>query len=295
MSKLPSSRRGGAGDGVLGPSGFLQTKVMVPRLGLGLLERSVLRERLSAHVQPTLTLISAPAGFGKTTLLSLWCQSVGEQGRAIAWLSLDQADNDPQRFWAYVVRAFEPKHGNVATHDNQLASLHQQPLETAVSTLLNTLTGLPHPVTLVLDDYHVIVEQAIHASLARFVANLPPTVRVVLASRTDPPLQLARLRIRGELMELRAADLCLTVDEIGTFVTNTLHVDLPGQVITALATATEGWIGAIQIAALGLRDQSDPAAIVSDLRGSHHHLVEYFAQEVLQHVPSHVQDLLLHT
>ena len=219
-----------------GPPGFLQTKVMVPRLGPGLLERSALMERLSLHMHRTLTLVSAPAGFGKTTLLCLWCQNLMEQGRAVAWVALDQADNDPQRFWAYVARAFQPMFGDVAPHNDQLALLHQQPLETAVSTLLNTLTGLPHLITLVLDDYHVIVEQAIHTSLAYFIANPPPTVRVVLASRTDPPLQLARLRIRGELMELRAADLCLTVDEIGVFVTSILQVDLPGEVMERLAS-----------------------------------------------------------
>jgi LuxR family maltose regulon positive regulatory protein len=294
---------------------ILATKLYVPRARPTLLSRPRLLVRLNAALQEPLILISAPAGFGKTTLLADWLASRSDESRVlnpelsektqnsklktqnfhVAWLSLDERDQDAHQFLRYLIAALQtiaPDCGRTALDwlDGALA-----PPETVLTLLVNDLIDLPNPSVLVLDDYHVVRAPAIHAAVAFLLDHLPPAVHLVLASREDPPLPLARLRARGQLAELRAADLHFTLDEAATLLDTGLGLRLDEGQIAMLVARTEGWATGLQLAGLALRDRPDPVAFVAAFAGSHRLVADYLMTEVIDLLPSDVRRFLLST
>jgi LuxR family maltose regulon positive regulatory protein len=257
--------------------------------------RSRLSERLSRGAESALTLVSAPAGFGKTTLLAEWLAVVAAGGRSVAWLSLDQRDNDPALFWTYVVAALNT--GAPGDGAGALSHLQppQPPNEAGLVALLNDLDAISNDVVLVLDDYHVIDARDVQDGMAFLLEHLPPQIHLVIASRTDPPLPLARLRGRGELAEIRAADLRFTPSEAAAYLNEVMGLVLTAADVAALEGRTEGWIAALQLAALSMQGREDTAAFIDGFAGDDRYIVDFLAEEVLQRQPEHVQHFLLQT
>jgi LuxR family transcriptional regulator, maltose regulon positive regulatory protein len=238
---------------------LLLTKLSVPSARPSLVPRPRLSERLEEGMGGKLTLVSAPAGFGKSTLLSAWISDLSG-GRPVAWLSLDAADNDPARFWRYFVTAIDQlKPGSGETALALLSSPQAPSMEAVLTTLLNDLADLPTNAVLVLDDYHLIESQAIHEALTFLIEHLPPRLHLAIATRADPPLPLPRLRARGELNELRADDLSFTPEEAATFLNQAMGLNLSAENIAELEGRTEGWIAGLQMAALAMRNRADVA------------------------------------
>jgi LuxR family transcriptional regulator, maltose regulon positive regulatory protein len=311
--------------------GLLETKLAQPRLPAALVLRERLLRDLDAVFAYRLTLLSASAGWGKTTLLATWLASRTKGVMAslspqssvlstrVAWLSLDALDNDLTRFWVAVIAALRtcvPEFGAVA-----LAMLHSPqppPLTTILTALLNDLgdrgmgdggwgmgkeaaaSSITHPPSLILyililDDYHVIDDQAIHEALAFLLEHLPENLHLVLSSRVDPDLPLARWRVRGQLAEIRAADLRFTKAETATFFTQALGDTLAEDDVLRLERRTEGWVAGLQLAALAMRQREDRSAFVQAFSGSHRYLLDYVQEEVLERQPPAVQRFLLQT
>ena len=238
---------------------LLETKLHVPRWRRGLVARPRLSERLSRGAESALTLVSAPAGFGKTTLLAEWLAVAAAGGRSVAWLSLDQRDNDPALFWTYLVAALNT--GAPAVGAGALALLQppQPPNEAGLVALLNDLDAISNDVVLVLDDYHVIDTREVQDGMAFLLDHLPPGLHVVIAGRADPALPLARLRARGELAEIRAAELRFTPDETAAYLNGMMGLQLTARDVAVLEGRTEGWIAALQLAALSMQGRDDVA------------------------------------
>ena len=275
------------------PHTLLATKLFVPPTRANLVLRQRLLDRLQRGVQDKLTLICAPAGFGKSTLLSAW---VAGCARPAAWLSLDERDNDPVRFLTYLVAALQtiaPMLG--AGVLGLLQAPQPPPAESILTALLNELTTLPHNVVLVLDDYHVIDAKAVDTALAFLLEHLPPQMHLVLATREDPQFPLARLRVRGQMTELRAADLRFTSAEAAGFLTEVMGLTLAADDIDALETRTEGWIAGLQLAALSLQGHHDATSFIKKFTGSDHFVMDYLVAEVLDQQSASVQTFLLHT
>ncbi|MCA9912366.1 MAG: LuxR family transcriptional regulator, partial [Anaerolineae bacterium] len=272
---------------------ILATKLYTPVPRPGSVPRPRLIDRLNAGKHGKLTLISAPAGFGKTTLITEWISANNLQ---VAWLSLDEADSDPVRFLNYIVAALqtiEPEIG--AGILNLLESPQPPPIASLLTPLLNELTVIPYEFVLVLDDYHVLDSQEIDTALAFLIDNQPPQIHLVVTTREDPGLPLARLRVRGQLSELRAADLRFTTGEASEFLNSTMGLNLSADYIAALEQRTEGWIAGLQLAALSMQGQKDNRGFIDSFTGSHHFVLDYLMEEVLSHQPSHIQDFLLKT
>src|SRR5882757_2216772 len=242
---------------------LLETKLHVPRWRRNLVARSRLSERLSRGAESALTLVSAPAGFGKTTLLTQWLAAAPAQGRSVAWLSLDQRDNDPALFWAYFVGALNTAVQEVGASALPLLQPPQPPTEAGLATLLNDLDAISGDVVLVLDDYHVIEARGVQDGMAFLLEHLPPQIHLVIASRADPALPLARLRGRGELVEIRAADLRFTPVEAAAYLNEVMGLVLSAPDVAALEGRTEGWIAALQLAALSMQGRDDVAGFIS--------------------------------
>jgi LuxR family maltose regulon positive regulatory protein len=272
---------------------LLATKLHLPRPRPGLVSRPRLLERLHAGMRQQVVLVCTPAGFGKTTLLADWAQ--GRQ-RPVAWLSLDEADNDPVRFWRHVAAALD---GVVPGVAGRVGALLQGPqsasFEAAVAALVNQLAGVADEVVLVLDDYHLVRAPQVHRSFGFLLEHLPACLRLVLASRADPPLGLARLRAGGQLAELRAAELRFTVEEAAQLLRAALGPGLPETAVAALGDRTEGWVAGLQLAALSLRGHPDIAAFVRGFSGSHRFVLDYLAEEVLDRQPEPLRGFLLET
>jgi LuxR family maltose regulon positive regulatory protein len=238
-----------------------------------------------------LALVCTPAGFGKTTLLADWAQS---SKWLVAWLSLDPDDNDPVRFWRYVVAALDRASADVG---GEVLSLLTPPTVASshevVTALLNELEALPNELVLVFDDYQVIESAPIHESLTFFVSHLPPQLHLVIASRSDPPLLLARLRAQDRLAELRAADLRFTPEESRSFLQEVWGLDLSPDIAAALETRTEGWAVGLQLAALSLQGRPDPDAFLEGFTGTHRYVLDYLSEEVLERQPERVRSFLL--
>ncbi len=272
---------------------LLHTKLYIPPPRSKIVLRSRLIERLDEGLRCNLTLISAPAGFGKTTLVSEW---VAGSKRPVAWLSLDEGDNDPTRFLTYLVAALQtiaPKIG-----EGILAVLQspQTPLsEVLLTALLNEIAAIPDHFILVLDDYHMIDSEPIDQTLAFLLDHLPPHMHLVITTREDPSLPLPRYRVRGQLTELRAADLRFTPAEAGAFLNQMMNLNLSAENIAALETRTEGWIAGLQMAALSMQGREDIAGFIQAFSGSHRFVLDYLAEEVLQHQPEPVRSFLLQT
>ena len=255
--------------------------------------RPHLIERLHDGLDRNLTLVSAPAGFGKTTLVSTWACGCD---RPVAWLSLDDGDNDPTRFLSYVVaalRTISPNLGESALL--ALRSPQPAPTETLVAGVLNEIADAADSFVLVLDDYHVIDSRPVELAVAFLLEHLPPQMHLVIASREDPQLPLARLRARGQLSELRIKDLRFTPSEAAAFLEQAMSLDLTAEQIATLEARTEGWIAGLQLAALSLRGHADTARFVESFSGSHHFVLDYLLEEVLQRQSDRVQAFLLRT
>jgi LuxR family maltose regulon positive regulatory protein len=281
------------------PAPLLETKLYVPGPRRGLVPRPRLSQRLDRGTMSKLMLISAPAGFGKTTLLTEWLAAgpAGPaDGRLAAWLSLDRADNDPASFWTYVIAALRtvaPGVGETAL--TLLQAPQPPPIETVLTALLNDLGTVTRDIVLVFDDYHVIDARDVQDEMAFLLEHLPPRLRVVIASRTDPALPLARLRARGELVETRAAELRFTPDEAAAYLIGTMGLQLTARDVAALEGRTEGWIAALQLAALSMQGREDVAGFIAGFTGDDRYVVDYLAEEVLQRQSDRVQTFLLQT
>jgi LuxR family maltose regulon positive regulatory protein len=272
---------------------LLATKLRVPRGRADLLARPGLLRRLEEATDRELLLVSAPPGFGKSTLLGEWAR---HSRRAVAWLSLDPEDNDPARFWRYVVAAIEPIHPGLEERVVPLLHAPDPPApEVVAAAIVNELAADRRPFALVLDDYHVIESPAIHESLAFLLRRLAPGLRVVIAGRSDPPLALALLRARGQLAELRVPDLRFTAAEAAALLRETWGLDLPVESVAALAEKTEGWVAGLQLAALALQGSGDPVRRITEFAGSHRYILDYLTEEVLERQPEEVRSFLLET
>ena len=272
---------------------ILATKLYVPPPRPHAVLRPRLTERLNEGLHRKLTLISAPAGFGKTTLLGEW---VAGCERLAAWLSLDEADSDPTRFLAYLVAALQTIAPNIGEGVlGALQSPQPPPTESILTALLNEITTIPDDFVLVLDDYHVIDARAVDDALAFLLEHLPPRMHLVIATREDPQLPLARLRARGQLTELRAADLRFTPSEAAEFLKGVMGLDLSAEDIAALEDRTEGWIAGLQLAALSMRGREDVAGFIRAFAGDNRYIVDYLVEEVLQRQPERVRSFLLQT
>src|SRR5829696_4009653 len=274
---------------------LLSTKLSVPAVRSSLVPRTRLSGRLEEGQERKLTLLSAPAGFGKTTLLSAWVGEISG-GRPVAWLSLDPGDNDPVRFWRYYITAIDqlqPGSGESAL--TLLGAPQAPPIEAILTTLLNELADLPTDAVLVLDDYHLIESGAIHEALSFLIDHLPPRTHLIIATRADPPLPLSRLRAHGELNELRADDLRFMPEEAASFLNEFMGLKLTVEDIAELEGRTEGWIAGLQMAALAMRDHTDVAGFIASFTGSNRHVVDYLAEEVLWRQPEELRTFLLRT
>jgi LuxR family transcriptional regulator, maltose regulon positive regulatory protein len=284
-----------SGGDATGQDVLLATKLYVPRPPAGLVARPRLAEALADGRAGALVLVSAPAGFGKTALLAGWIRG---EGRPAGWLSLDAGDNDPARFWRHAAAALDPVCPGISARVGPL--LGPPPpasFQGPVTALINELAGAAgdDEVLLVLDDYHVIEAGAVHASVGFLLEHRPPGLRLVLASRSDPPLPLARLRARGQLTELRAADLRFTVDEAAALLRRAADAELPGGSVAALAGRTEGWAVGLQLVGLSLRGHHDAAGFVAAFSGSHRYILDYLTEEVLDRQPEQMRAFLLET
>ena len=277
-------------------SSLLATKFYVPKLRRGVVARPRLSERLSRGVESKLTLVSAPAGFGKTTLLAAWLAATPAGRRSVAWLSLDQADNHPVSFWTYLIAALQTVVPGVGA--SALVLLHEPqppPIETILARLLNELGAESNDIVLVLDDEHMVDALDIQGGMAFLLEHLPPRIHLVIATRADPALPLARLRGRGELVEIRATDLRFTPDEAAAYLNDVMDLDLTAQDIAALEGRTEGWIAALQLAALSIQGRDDIAGFIAGFAGDDRYIVDYLVEEVLQRQPDRVRRFLLET
>ncbi len=277
------------------PAPVLATKLYIPPSRRRVVLRPRLVERLNEGLAAghRLTLVSAPAGFGKTTLVSEW---VAGCGRPVAWLSLDEGDRDPSRFLTYLIAALQTVAPGIGEGElTVLQSPQPPPPESTLTALLNDVTTIPIAVVLVLDDYHVLDARPMDDALVFLVEHLPPQVHLVIATREDPALPLARLRARGQLTELRAADLRFTPSEAAAFLNQVMNLDLAAAEIAALEARTEGWIAGLQLAAISLQGRTDVAGFIASFAGSHHFVLDYLLEEVLHRQPESIQTFLLRT
>jgi LuxR family transcriptional regulator, maltose regulon positive regulatory protein len=275
------------------PTPILATKLYIPPLRPNVVSRPRLIERLNEGLHRKLTLISAPAGFGKTTLVSEWVEGIE---RPVAWLSLDEGENDPTRFLTYLVAALQTIAANIGEGvSGVLHSPQPPPSEAMLTALLNDITTIPDHFVLVLDDYHVIDAKAVDQALTFLLEHLPPHMHLVIATREDPPLPLARLRVGGYLTELRVTDLRFTHSEAAGFLNQVMGLTLSAEDIAALETRTEGWIAGLQLAAISLQGHQDATSFVTSFTGSHHFVLDYLVEEVLGQQSERVQTFLLRT
>lgn len=273
--------------------GLLTTKLHAPRPRAGLVQRPRLAERLQKGGSRRLTLVSAPAGSGKTTAVSQW---VHAGAMRVAWLSLDEGDNDRSRFWNYLLGAFQVHESGFGEAAALLLRSPEPPSnESLLTALINEVAQLREPWTLVLEDYHVIDNEEIHRGVTYLLDHLPPGLHVTIITRADPALPLARLRGSDDLVELRAADLRFTEEEVVTYLNEAMGLGLSAGDVAALEQRTEGWAAGLQMAALSLRGREDAAALIDSLTGSHRNILDYLAEEVLNRQPEPVRSFLLDT
>src|SRR5215210_6658780 len=273
---------------------ILRAKLYVPRYRANAVPRSRLHELLDEGARHDLTVVSAPAGFGKTTLLADWSQ---RSELPVAWVSLDERDDDPARFLLYLIAAIETIHEGFGTTTRAfLGSLQsREELEPVLTALSNEILELPRDFVLVLDDYHSIRSEAIHDALAFLLDHWPPPMHLVIAGRTSPPLPLPRLRARGRLIELGAPDLRFTQEEAADFLGRTMGLNLSAERVAALEKGTEGWIAGLQLVAHALKDREEEFRSMEPIAGRARHVFDYLAEEVLSRQPEDVREFLLET
>ena len=272
---------------------LLKTKLFIPPVRPELIERPRLIARLNQGLARPLILVSAPAGSGKTVLLSDW---VRQADLPAAWLSLDESDQDLIRFINYLCRALQTIQADTGKAAlAMLQSPQRQPLESVLTTLINDITAIPEAFILILDDYHFIQDQSIHELIRYFLDHAPPQLHLVIATRADPPLNLARLRAYGQIAELRQADLRFSQAEAGELLQRVMGFSLPTDQVEVLLDHTEGWAAGLQMAAATLRGQENTAALIRAFTGSNRYILDYLVEEVLLRQPENVQSFLLQT
>lgn len=271
---------------------ILTTKLYIPPPRPKVIQRPRLIERLNEGMHGKLTLVSASAGFGKTTLVSEW---VAGCRRPAAWLSLDEGDDDPSRFLSYLIAAIRTIRVNIGEGLFGALQSPQPPIESILTNLINEITAAPDPFILVLDDYHMINAKPVDNILIFLLEHLPPQMHLVIATRMDPDLPLARLRVRGQLTELRAADMRFNPTEAAGFLTQVMSLKLSSEEIILLETRTEGWIAGLQLAAISLQGHKDAASFIKSFTGSHRFVLDYLVEEVLQQQSESIQTFLLYT
>ncbi len=276
---------------------LLTTKFYFPTTRPSLVRRPRLVQRLQAGLRGPLTLISAPAGSGKTTLVSEWRDGPGA-GMPVAWLSLDEADNDPTRFLAYLLAALETlQAGLTGGTSGLLTGSPLPPIETIMTDLLNALGDFPQEFILALDDLHVVTDKTVHQALGFLLDHQPPGLHLLFLTRADPPLLLSRLRARGQLTEIRMEHLRFSVDEAACFLNQAMGLDLTGGQVAALEKRSEGWIVGLQMAALSLqgREPGNTAEFIADFSGNNHYILDYLVEEVLSRQPEALREFLIKT
>jgi ATP/maltotriose-dependent transcriptional regulator MalT len=276
------------------PVVLLAAKSAPPAIRSQLIERPALIKILSAEPSPRLTLLSAPAGWGKTTLLAQWVSGADDRRRR-GWLSLDASDNDPARFWACAVAALDKASPGVAPRAFELIKMGADARQVVLPTLLDELAAVDYQITLILDDYHLVENRTVHEQVGFVVERLPQTFRLVIATRSDPMLPLARLRARGDLLELRAEELRFQAGEAADLLDGVLGLDLADADIHLLHRRTEGWAAGLYLAALSLAGRADVAAFIKTFAGDNRHIVDYLMDEVLDGQPSPLRNFLLRT
>ena len=294
-SSLRSPRQAGG----ISPTGpvLLRSKLRPPPVRAGLVPRARLDATLEAGTRGRLCLVDAPAGSGKTTLLAQWCLA-DQASRSVAWVSLDESDDDPVRFWVYVIEAFrvvEPGIGEGPLALLQGSGSADVLTQVVLPQLLNELATSGVELSLLLDDYHLISSSTCHDTLGFFVDHLPANVHVVLSTRVDPPLQLARLRASGELTELRIADLGFTDAEAASLLQDAMELDLTPKEVQRLWERTEGWAAGLVLAGLSLRGRADPEPFIASFEAGHRHVVDYLGSEVLARQPEPLRAFMLRT
>ncbi|MGH3146711.1 MAG: hypothetical protein ACRDTR_13025 [Rubrobacter sp.] len=268
---------------------ILRAKLYVPRGRPNVVPRPRLHEQLNEGVRRELTVVSAPAGFGKTTLLADWSR---DSELPVAWVSLDERDDDPVRFFSYLIAAIGTIHEGFGDATRAfLSSLQsQEELEPVLTAFSNEILELPHDFVLVLDDYHAIRSETIHDALVFLLDHSPPPMHLVVAGRTSPPLPLPRLRARGRLTELGVKDLRFTLEETADFLGRTMGMNLTAERVATLDKRTEGWIAGLQLAAHALGGGENDASPVEAFAGSTRHVFDYLADEVLSRQPQDVRE-----
>ena len=273
---------------------MIKTRISAPRLRANLVSRPRLLHLLDRGTTRALTLICAPAGYGKTTLILEWIASLEKTGAAaLSWLSLDPGDNDPSLFLSYLVATLEnenPQLGGEARA--MLSAFPPPPFQSVLGALINDLLAADLPIRLVLDDYQYISNPVIHEGMAFFLERIPAGVHLIIATRSDPPLLLARLRARDQLVEVRADALRFTPDEVTEFLNRAMGLSLSYEDISALETRTEGWIAGLQMAALSMQGRTDVSGFIQAFSGSHRYILDYLAEEALNRQPAEVQQFL---
>ena len=273
---------------------LLQTKLYIPSRRPGLLSRPHLIAKLDGGWPGKLLLLSAPAGYGKTTLVTEWIDQI-HADTLVCWLSLDEEDSDPQQFFSYLAAAIRP----LSETQSGLPQLLQSPqpllAKSMMAAFINDVVPVSSPLLLILDDYHAIESVEIDRAIAFLLDHLPPQMRLVITSRADPGFPISRLRARGELTELRVNDLRFTEAEVAQFFQQSMNITLSSDHIAALEARTEGWIAGLQMAALSMQDRDDIDGFVASFTGSHRFIMDYLVEEVLTHLPTDQQDFLLQT
>ena len=270
---------------------ILQTKLNIPQNRPSLIARPHLVAELNGGLSGKLSLVSAPPGFGKTTLVAEWIQQLPPE-QEVAWLSLDKGDNDPTHFFAYLIAALQTINAGIG-QDLTVAQL--PPPEAVMGSLINDITAVSQAIVLVLDDYHVLIEPAVHQALMYLVEHMPGHMHLVIISRADPPFSLSRLRVRRQLTEIRARDCRFSTEEAARFLLESMALDLSMPEVTLLEKRTEGWVAGLQLAAHSLRHEEDKLAFLTAFAGDDRYIADYLVEEVLNHQPPEIQTFLLHT
>src|SRR5260370_27846538 len=276
-------------------SQLLATKFFVPVASGTMISRPRFTALLDESLKRPLTLVSAPAGFGKTTLLATWAQSLPASKLRVAWVSLDEEDNDLLQFWTYVLSALDMHPPERFT---PLLKYLQSPQSPSIKNILTALSNLlldsPEHFVLILDDYHAITEEQVHTTLSSLMEHFPPQLHIILATRTDPPLLLSLLRARGQLMEIRTAQLRCTAQETRTIFQEVIGVQLPEKTIQEVTTRTEGWLVGLRLLGLSLAEYANPLSLLEEVSGDQRYILDYLTEEVLRRQPQEVQMFLLY-
>ncbi|MBI1256434.1 MAG: hypothetical protein GC204_03090 [Chloroflexi bacterium] len=272
---------------------LLNTKLNIPPVRPSHVQRAELIQKLDELREYKLALIVASAGYGKTALVSEW---IAQTSMRVVWFSIDMGDNDPVRFWDYVIAAIQTAYPDIGVQT--LTLLHEPqplPIETSLSALINELSALPELLTLVLDDYHLIDSASVHEGLAFLIDHVPSQLRLIMTTRTDPPLPLARMRVRNQLLELRSVDLRFSLPQIAAFFADVMGLTLTPDQIEVLDARVEGWIAGLQLAGLALQGKRNPAEFIASFAGDHRYVLDYLGDEILDRQPDAIQQFLLQT